>query len=111
MIEIKYENIPDQMLLNWFKYLTGRVFKILPISENAPETLKYYVDSLVLELSGSKNLMEKIRYDGEFMSLLATLTYFADNDCEHDVYRREVFKCIHLIKKIQDKYFDKGGNA
>jgi hypothetical protein len=107
MITVNYENFPDEMLMNWFKYLTGRVFKILPLSENSPDTLRNYMESLMVELTGSKALLKKIRYDGNFMSLLSTLQYFIDNECKHDVYKREVFKCIDLIQKIQTQYFKK----
>ena len=76
----------------------------LKFYEQEPDTLKDYLDSLLLELIGSKELIFIIRNDANFISLLSTLQYFIDNECTHDVFRREVFKCIDIIKKIQRKY-------
>jgi len=103
-IEVNYENIPNEMLVNYFNFLVNRIFKILPISEQEPDTLREYLESLLLELSGSKELISELRNDGSFISLLATLQYFINNDCTHKVYKREVFRCIDILKKIQDKY-------
>jgi len=104
MIETRYECIPDELFVNYLKFLVGKVFKILPISESEPDTLKDYLESLILELSGSIQLISKIKCDGSFISLLSTLQYFIDNECTNEVYRREVFKCISIINKLQKRY-------
>ncbi|MCK9319420.1 hypothetical protein [Methanoculleus sp.] len=104
MIEVKYENIPDEMLVNYFNFLIGKVYKILPISEKEPDTLKEYLESLILELRGSKELISKLRNEGSFISLLSIIQYFIDNECTHRELKREVFKSIDIIQKLQKKY-------
>lgn len=104
MIETRYECIPDELFVNYLKFLIGKVFKILPISESEPDTLRDYLESLILELSGSIQLISKIKCDGSFISLLSTLQYFIDNECTHKIYKREVFRCIDIIQKLQKKY-------
>lgn len=105
MIQVNLECLDEQFFVNYFKFLTNRIFKILPISESEPQTLCDYLDSLILELSGGKELIAQIKHDANFLSLLATLQYFIDNEYSHDVLKREVFKCIRIIQKLQDKYF------
>ncbi len=104
MIEVKYGYIPDKMFVNYFNFLVGRVFKILPISEEQPDTLRDYLNSLLIELVGSKELILKIRDDANFISLLSILQYLNSNECSHDEIRKEVFHCINIINKLQTQY-------
>lgn len=107
MVKVNYDAINDnQFFLNYLNFLIGRVYKILPISEDEPVTLKSYLDSLVLELLGSKDLILKLKKDASFLSLIATLQSLSENQYEHKVIRSEVFKCIDIIKKLIDKYID-----
>jgi hypothetical protein len=104
MVQVNLESLNNQFLVNYLNFLTGRVFKILPISEQEPNTLQDYLSSLVIELKGSQSLIELIRYDANFISLISTLQYFVDNQYTHKVLKREVFKCIKLIQKLQKSY-------
>jgi hypothetical protein len=105
MVKVNIDNIIDnEFFLNYLNFLIGRVYKILPISEGEPETLRSYLDSLILELLGSKDLILKLKKDASFLSLMATLQSLSENKYSHDVIKREVFKCIDIIKKLIDKY-------
>jgi hypothetical protein len=103
-IKTRYNYLPTEALINYFEYLIGKVFKILPIFEKEPETLRSYLESLLIELNGNKELIVKLKNDGSFISLLSTLEYFLHNECSHRVYKREIFKCIKIIEKLQEKY-------
>jgi hypothetical protein len=109
MIAVNYGLIPDECFKNYFKFLIGSFYKILPTMEDEPDTLKNYLESLQIELMGNQNLIKQIRYDGNFLKLLGTIQYFIDNECQHKILRKEVFKCINIIKKLQNKYFEKNG--
>ena len=105
MVKVHIDNIIDnEFFLNYLNFLIGRVYKILPISEDEPVTLKSYLDSLVLELLGSKDLILKLKKDASFLSLIATLQSLSENQYSHNVIRSEVFKCIDIIKKLIDRY-------
>ncbi len=105
MVKVNYDAInDDQFFLNYLNFLINRVYKILPISEDEPVTLKSYLDSLVLELLGSKDLILKLKKDASFLSLIATLQSLSENQYSHNVIRSEVFKCIDIIKKLIDRY-------
>jgi hypothetical protein len=105
MIEIKFSQIPDETFSNYLDFLVGKIFKILPISEHNFDTLQAYLESLQIELLGSQNLIKVLREDNEFLSLLSILEYFLNTkDISNEIYKREVFKCINIIKKIKTKY-------
>ena len=104
MIEVRYDMMPNQLFEEYLKFLIGQFYKVLPIQESEPETLKNYLESLLVELIGNQNLIVKIRYDAQFQSLIGIIQYFIDNQCEHKVYKKEVFKCINIIKRLQEKY-------
>ena len=105
MVKVHIDNIIDnEFFLNYLNFLIGRVYKILPISESEPETLKSYLDSLILELTGSKDLILKLKKDASFLSLIATLQALSENQYSHNEIKREVFKSINIIKKLINKY-------
>jgi hypothetical protein len=105
MVKVHIDNIIDnEFFLNYLNFLIGRVYKILPISESEPETLKSYLDSLILELTGSKDLILKLKKDASFLSLIATLQALSENQYSHSEIKREVFKSINIIKKLINKY-------
>lgn len=106
MIETKYYAIPNPYFANYFKFLIGRVWKILPMNEEENIHLKDYMESLQRELIGNMNLVENLKYDGYFITLLNKIEFLINEDYEHEILRKEVFECVDLIKKIQSKYFD-----
>jgi hypothetical protein len=105
MIEVNYELLEGKCFVNYLNFLINRFYKILPIQETQTDTLQSYLESLFIELKGNHILIDKIKCDGNFLILLGTLQYFIqNNDIEHSTYRREVFKCTNIIKKLLDKY-------
>ena len=108
MIETKYYAIPNQYFANYFKFLIGRVWKILPMTEEENIHLKDYMESLQRELIGNMNLVESLKYDGYFITLLNKIEFLINEKCEHKVLRKEVFECVDLINKLQSKYFNEG---
>jgi hypothetical protein len=105
MVKVNIDNIiDDEFFLNYLNFLINRVYKILPISEDEPETLELYLDSLVLELLGSKDLILKLKKDASFLSLIATLQSLSENQYTHKVIKSQVFRCIDIIKKLISKY-------
>lgn len=104
MIKTKYYDIPNEYFVNYFKFLIGRVWKILPMSEENNKHLKGYMESLQRELIGNMNLVEELKYDGYFITLLNKIEYLISEKYNHEVCRKEVFECINIINKIAHKY-------
>jgi len=104
MIKTKYYAIPNEYFANYFQFLIGRVWKILPMTEEKDIHLKEYMESLQRELIGNMNLVEELKYDGYFITLLNKIEFLINEKYDHDICRKEVFECINIINKIIKKY-------
>jgi hypothetical protein len=104
LVQVNFDVINDQCFINYLNFLVGKVYKILPISESEPDTLKDYLESLLIEVTGDQIIINKIKYDANFLALSGTLQYLIENKCSHKIMRREVFKSIKIIQDLQKKY-------
>ena len=96
----------DAMVLNNYLHtLINLFFKILPIWESGESSLDTYMRSLQAELLGCKELVEAIRDDPMFLSLISILQYLIDTpSCPTPIVKREVFKAISICNKLKAKY-------
>lgn len=105
MSYIKDARLPNRLINNYFHSLVNCYFKILPIREDGEQTIGVYLESLKAEMLGCGGLLEDIKNDPSYMTLLSILQYFIDNpDCDIAEVRREVFRAIRICNKIADKY-------
>lgn len=103
--------LSNKLLRNYLRGLVGRFFKILPMKEENEETLPVYLKSLQTELIGFKELVKALKYDSDYVTLLAVLQFMIDNpDCPVDDIRREVFSAISICYKLRSNH-TKGGAA
>ena len=105
VIKVEYGEIPNENFCNYLDYLVNKIFKILCMKEENCTTLKSYLESLQRELIGNQELVKELKNDPNFIVLLNTLQYFiAYGDTSQKVYKKEVFKCINIIKQLKKKY-------
>lgn len=98
-IQIKYGGkIRKTTLYEYcYKYLTGRIYKLLPLKEQN-DFWEVYLESLCLELVGANELLlNKV----SFLSLVNKLQSLKFVE-EHGAFKRIIFDCIHSSKKIGD---------
>jgi hypothetical protein len=93
----------------YFDYLINSIFKILPLYEEHNVGLSQNIDSLVnFELNGLKLQFVEMGNSNDFTVLMLTLKslsqHIRENDITHNDLRREIFKCITLVKKMKDKF-------
>lgn len=91
---------------DYFNSLVDRIYKILPLFEEKNEGLFVYVQSLIYELNGLYWVVDSIRSNGDYLTLLSTLESISDDvmiqeEGSHAVVKREVFKCLEVVKKIK----------
>lgn len=85
--------------------LVDRIFKILPLREEACETIGDYMRSLQRELVGLYNFEPDLYGDEMFLSIIATLQYLIDHpDCKVGTVKCEVFRMIKVCNGIRDRY-------
>lgn len=98
----------EKICIKYINKLTNRIFKILPLFEEEDEGLEKYMHSLIFELEGLPNTIGEIK-NSEFITLLATLhslyeelidDNFVKNQETHSLVKREVFKCVNIVKKL-----------
>lgn len=104
MMTVYNTEINSQMMSNYFKALVNRFYKILPIKESGEDTLQRYLESLLREMIGLKGLIVIIQNDDRYLTLLAIIQYFIDNDTDVATVRTDVFRAISILKKLQEKY-------
>ncbi|HHU80514.1 MAG TPA: hypothetical protein GXZ35_04175 [Acholeplasmataceae bacterium] len=104
MIETKYECIPSVLFGNYLKFLIGRVFKILYMQEENNPYIEKYISGLLRELTGNYELIESIRYDGDFLTLLNKIQYLIYDYSDHDIVKKEIFECVSIIERLQKRY-------
>jgi len=103
-IKIDFNTFPAQLFDNYLKFLVGKVWKLIPMKDYDDPNLYKYLESLLRELIGNYELMEQIKFDGNFQSLINKLMYLSINkDIDFNIFKKDVFDCIDLIKKIQEK--------
>jgi hypothetical protein len=78
------------------------------MKENNVSTITVYLDSLQVEIIGCMSLIKDFETDPSFISLLGIIQYLRDNEFDDvKTFKREVFKLIKIINKLQVKYFIK----
>ena len=102
-------NVDKEMLRRRLSTLVNQFYKILPIKESGEPTLQKYMLSLQREMLGCQYLIIALQYDERYLTLMSILQYLIEVDCDVDVVRSEVFKCISILKKLSEKYGDKEG--
>lgn len=100
--------ISNEIMVEYFQSLLGRIYKLLPMHKDdknynkmpsAWETLDDYLYSLLCEIAGGNKL---ILEDKRFIELLNNLENLFAIKEEYKKYRSQVFKCTNLCKKIID---------
>lgn len=92
------------VIYDYFRRLISKFFKILPMWENKEDTLKTYMDSLKIELTGCNSVIGELGDCADMLSMISILQYFIDHpDAKIDVVRREVFHAISLCDSVRAK--------
>lgn len=97
--------LDGRALWKYFDALVNLIFKILPMRENGEETLDVYMDSLLCELIGFKELFNAIGKDAGYLTILSILRYLKKRpDCPLYVVKREVFRAIRVCEILRERY-------
>lgn len=94
----QYGQIDQHKSAAYKEKLINRIYKILPLNEEGAGTINTYIHSLLIELFGAYELIETDTR-GDFLIVANTLQGLIQEQ-DHAVIRREVFKCINIVKKI-----------
>jgi hypothetical protein len=94
-METKYNG---EVNINVYKeFLVKRIFKLLPLREEKKNWEKYLC-GLMVELAGMSALVDDIDY----ITLSAKLEGLVTVAEDVDAFKKTVFDCIHLAKRIKE---------
>ena len=97
--------VDSELVYKYFRNLVNQFFKILPMREDNEESLPTYIASLHAELLGCGQVMEPLKDNPSFITLVSILQFLKDYpDCSVSVTKREVFKAISICNKFRDQY-------
>ena len=108
MIDVKYGLLPKENFYKYFDFLINKTYKILPMKEEGSQTLKIYLEGLLRELVGDKELVSILTNEPRFISVLNSIQFLISEDYSVQVCKKEVFKCIHILSEINSAYFKDG---
>lgn len=90
----------------YLESLVNNVFKVLPLYEEENVGVSIYIDSLLFEVYGLDKVVP-IESSYEYLTILSTIesikSEMEKEDSSKKVIRREVFKCINIIKNMSSK--------
>jgi hypothetical protein len=96
----------NEKLVVYLNSVVNSVFKILPLYEEQNVGVKTYIESLLFELYGLEEAVA-MEHSYEYISLLSTLESVKKEvekqDSKKATIKREVFKCINIIKNMVGK--------
>lgn len=82
---------------------TNKIFKIIPICEEYPETVTKCIASTCRELIGAKELFVVLNNNSYLISIISTLTYFTCNSyCEAEL-KTEIKKCLRILNNLRQE--------
>lgn len=92
------------MTKDYLNYLIDCIFKILPLKEEENIGLTEYIDSVIIQFIGAKDVYVDLYNNQKYMSILNILYYLKNNEFTSKQCKREVFKCINILKCILKTY-------
>lgn len=96
----------NERMVTYLNTVVNSVYKILPLYEEENVGLEIYIESLLFELYGLDKVVEMER-SHEYVSLLSILesvkAEINKEDSKKSTIKREVFKCINIIKSMVAK--------
>ena len=76
---------------------------MLVLKESNSDTLSIYLEDYLRELIGNKHLIEILKKEPCYISLINKVTYLSEENPSVIIFKKEVFKCINIINQIIDR--------
>lgn len=95
-----------KMFADYLDALVNRTYAVLCLYEEENDGLFKYIQSLIYELNGLQGVVQEVKANADFITLLATFESLSEDALtfdNHEVFRREVLKCISVVKRIRRK--------
>jgi len=84
--------------------ITNKIFKILPLKEENNVGFEDYVDSVLIQLVGAKSVFLELENNQNYITIINIVSYIKNNSCSNKQCKREIFKCLNIIKKMTKEW-------
>jgi hypothetical protein len=98
----KYGQLPDEMLLAYVNGMIAKVWKTIPMKQVGTDSLPKYLEAILREFVGQKELICELRNNEEFLTILGIMESLLNQD-DFSKFRSDIFKVINLIEKLKFK--------
>ena len=92
---------------SFIQFLTGRVFKLLPMKEadiiGRTDATAEYIGGLIVDIDGAKETFPELYDIHEYVSVSNIVKYLAINDVEYEIFRREVLRALRLLNSVTER--------
>lgn len=106
MITVNYSTISDELFTNYLEFLINQLYKSLCLKEDNSDTLYSYLTSLRNELLGSVELINFLKYDARYCSMLNKIQYLiSTSNISQKEFKKEIFSCINIVQKLLKQYY------
>lgn len=102
-------DIPAETVSVFLNGAVGKVFKILPIREQECPSLGTYIESLQDELLGFMWYIGDRTESAQVLSVISILQFLRDAEPDVHIVKREVFKAIGILKRLDFSFEGEGG--
>lgn len=96
----------------YIEYITDEIYKMLVLREkrdNGEEVfLDEYTKNLYVEINGAYIWSEYLNNSKNYAAIVSIIAYLSENEIEYAHFRREIFKMLGLLNKINKEL---GGGA
>ncbi len=90
---------------NFIKYITNEIYKMLVLKEREDcgenVYLEDYISNLFVEINGACVWSEWLRCHKDYVVVTSIMAYLSTNALEYKQYRREIFKMLNLLNKME----------
>lgn len=94
-------------LKTYLKWLTGRLFKMLPMSDTddaiVDSHLKEYIESMSIQVDGSLKTFPELCTDMDYLMIVNTLHYWVGTELEVAAFKREIRNVLTLLNKMEER--------
>lgn len=105
MITVNYSTISDELFTNYLEFLINQLYKSLCLKEDNSDTLYSYLISLRNELLGSVELINFLKHDARYCSMLNKIQYLiSTSNISQKEFKKEIFSCINIVQKLLKQY-------
>lgn len=89
---------------NFIKHITNEVYKMLVLKEREDcgenVYLEDYINNLFIEIDGACIWSDWLKCHEDYVVVTSIIAHLSKNNLEYKQYRREIFKMLNLLNKI-----------